>query len=750
MAYAQLQIKTHYSQFGSIARIPELFERASEIGLNGLAITDFCEMGGVPEFLSVARKYPDIKPIIGCELPVKLRAEVESLVTLLAKNQVGYYNLVQLSSQYGTAAFSQNALAPSAIEKHKEGLICLIPVVEMEDDSAQWYIDTFGDDLYIYLDNELFAEDAIELGKEGIKTVLAEGVSFVRKEEALAFEVFQSSHIRMTIKDEYDPEELLDNYLKSEEEVRALYPDYPEFIDNTEEVLQKIERYDISSELAFPFVCEHPYEELRALVYIGAKQRYGVISEDLQKRIDFELDTIVSRFDVSSYFLIIKDMIDWARKNGIIVGPGRGSAVGSVVNYCLGITDIDPLKYGLLFERFLNPERIQLPDIDTDFDAKGLESVHKHLVEKYGKDKVSYVSCYHPLSASEAFQMAATVFGISSEEIAKIMEFIPWRSLKDELDNNRKLQRVYNASPSRVQNAYQIAMKLEGVFDKAGMHACANLVSARPLSDCLPMVMRPIKNHIGDEEDAILSQYDVHWVEDAGVLKIDTLGLLILDYFKETSALIKKRFGIDVNLNEIPLDDEATFEVYQYGDTEDVFQFDSDGMRQWLDRLRPDSFAQLVAMNALYRPGPMDLIPDYIARKNGIEHFSVIPGTEEILSETYGLIIYQEQVMMIVQNIAGFTPGQAAHLRKYIGSKRHIDKYLPYEEPFITGGVKNGFDKRTLESLWRQMEDNGCYAFNKSHAVAYTWLSYQTAWLKAHYREEYLDAVAIVERRFGR
>lgn len=754
MAYAQLRIITHYSGFGSIIRIPELFERASELGLKGLAITDFNEMGGIPEFLSVAKKYPDIKPVIGCELEVSFNEQAPSSITLLAKNKIGYYNLVKLSSIACTANSSPR-LTPSIIEAHRDGLICLAPIFAMEGDAANWFLDTFGEDFYLNLYNELFAEDAIALSEMGIKTVLADDIRFIHEEEALAFETFQSYHIGATIKEDCDPDDLPDCYLKSEEEVRALYPEYPEFIDNTIDVLDKIERYSINADLGIPFISEHPQEELRKLTYEGAKSRYGEITDDLRKRIDFELDTIASRYDFSSYFLIIKEMIDWVRQNNGIAGPGRGSAVGCVVNYCLGITDIDPLKYGLLFERFLNPDRIQLPDIDTDLDDKGLDLATRHLAEKYGVDKMSHVRCYYPLRAREAFEMAATTYGAPSEEIDKIMEFLHWRSLESELDNNRRLQRVYQTCSKKLQDAYQTATKLEGVYYRVGMHACANIISSEPLTERLPMSLTAKKGWSKEEDEIVpVSQYDVHWVEDAGVLKIDTLGLLTLDIINETSALVKKKYGIDININEIPLDDAATFKIYQTCDTEDIFEFDMDGMRDWLERLQPDSFAQLVAMNALYRPGPMDYIPDYIFRKNGHELVNyIIQGIEDILSESYGLIIYQEQVMMIAQKIAGFTPGQSDKLRKVIGSRTNsaaLELSDTYHDLFIKGALKNGHEYKKLEELWQIMERVGPYVFNKSHAVAYTWLSYQTAWLKAHYREEYMACVAKVEKRFRR
>lgn len=754
MAFAQLRIITHYSGFGSIIRIPELFERASELGLKGLAITDFNEMGGVPEFLSVAKKYPDIKPVIGCELDVTFNEQVPSHITLLAKNKIGYHNLVKLSSIACTANSSPR-LTPSIIEAHRDGLICLAPMFAMEGDAANWFLDAFGEDFYLILYNELFAEDAIALSEIGIKTVLADDICFVHKEEALAFETFQSYHIGATIKEDCDPDKLPDCYLKSEEEVRALYPEYPEFIDNTIEVLDKIERYSINADLGIPFLSEHSQEELRKLTYEGAKSRYGEITDDLRKRIDFELDTIASRYDFSSYFLIIKEMIDWVRQNNGIAGPGRGSAVGCVVNYCLGITDIDPLKYGLLFERFLNPDRIQLPDIDTDFDDKGLDLATRHLAEKYGGDKMSYVRCYYPLRTHEAFAMAATTYGAPSEEIDKIMEFLNWRSLESELDNNRRLQRVYQTCSKRLQDAYQTAIKLEGVYYRVGMHACANIISSEPLTERLPISLTAKKGWSKEEDEIVpVSQYDVHWVEDAGVLKIDTLGLLTLDIINETSALVKKKYGIDININEIPLKDETTLKIYQTCDTEEIFQFDTEGIRMWLDKLQPDSFAQLVAFNAMYRPGPMDFIPDYVFRKNGQEPISyIIPETEDILSETFGLFIYQEQVMMIAQKIAGFTPGQSDKLRKIVGSRTNaaaLELSDTYHDLFIKGGLTNGHDYIQLEELWQKLERVGPYVFNKSHAVAYTWLSYQTAWLKAHYREEYLECVAKVEKRFGR
>jgi len=446
-------------------------------------------------------------------------------------------------------------------------------------------------------------------------------------------------------------------------------------------------------------------------------------------------------------------MLDWTRDHGGIVGPGRGSAVGSVVNYCLDITDIEPLKYGLLFERFLNPERIQLPDIDTDFDSKGLDAVTSHLAMKYGREKVSHVISFGELDAKRAFELTAWAYGVPPGKAARITEKLGWRSLEIELKHNHALEHEYKIGTPRMQEAYQTAMILEGVFYKKGVHACANLVSAFPLEDCLPMIPYHL-SYLSKKGSTIvpISQYTVRWVEDAGVLKIDNLGLLTLDEIRETKAAVEKRYGIHLDLNSIPLDDEGTLKIYQNGDTEKIFQFDYDGMRDWLSRLHPDSFDQLVAMEALYQPGTMENLPEYVYYKNSadIRKYSS-PELVPILKETYGILLYQEQAMLMLQKYGGFTPGQAAKAGRFLGAHESVkyDQFCAYMDAFMYGGRKLGYSEETLEDIWKQLDIEGRYAAIKSHAVAYTWLSYQTAWLKAHYREEFEAAVEKVWSRFN-
>ena len=806
MSFAHLHVHTHYSVNDSIVKIPELYARASELGLTGIAITDPSVMSGVPEFLSLASKYPAIKPIVGCEFNLTDHCphttyDVDNLklfkVVLLAKNMTGYHNLVKLSSIANVEGFhTQPRISHQLLEEYREGLVCLSGGLEGEVTQgliergigkarkvATWYRELFGDDFYLEaslhkrerrmnvstFDNysKLYAEIdeqyAIEkkviaklskLGQElGIKLVATNTVLFLNREDAVAHDVFYCYRIGQKISDDDRPRFSHLEYLRGEEEMRKLFTKYPDAIDNTMEVVDKIERYRINQDIAMPHVSDNPGEELREAVYSGAEKRYGSISDKVKERIEYELSNI-NRIGFDSYFLIVKEMVDWTRNKQCIVGPGRGSAPGSIVNYCLGITDIDPLEHGLLFERFMNPERISLPDIDIDFNAKGLEEVSLHLTEKYGKDNTSHAVCFHPMRAEDQVEVSAKAYGVPLGKINRIKGIVSWRgSLKDELNNNRRLQHEYSISTPRMQEALQTATRLEGVLCNAGMHACANLVSSIPMSDCLPLMTAnmSLTNKRG-VRTVPLSQYDVRWAEDAGVLKLDLLGLVTLDIIRETESEIKKKWGIEVNTNIVPLDDAATYELYQTGDTDGIFQFESEGMREWLARVHPDNFSHLVALDSMYRPGPMDFLPDYASRKTGAEGINyLLPETEEILSETYGMILYQEQIMLIAQRIAGYTPGESDKLRKLFGRYNHktIILYDSFHDRFIEGGEKNGYDYKTLERLWQELDKPGPYAFLKAHAVAYTRLSYQTAWLKAHFRDVYMNIVAKLNRRFG-
>ena len=806
MSFAHLRIHTHYSVNDSIVKLPELFARASELGLDAIAITDPSVMSGVPEFLSLSLRYPEIKPIIGCEFNLtnpSLRnshdADKHKLfpVVLLAKNLAGYHNLVKLSSIANTGGVHlQPRISYEQLKDYHEGLVCLSGGLDGEVSQtlmeggrskarkiASWYKALFGEDYYFEatlhkrernmrvspFDNctKLYSEiderysiekkiipRLVKLGQElGIKLVATNPVLFLNREDAVAHDAFFCYQNGQRIASDDRPRFSHLEYLRSEDEMRKLFARYQEAIDNTKEVADKVERFRIHEDSAMPTVSDNPSQDLREAVYSGAAIRYGNINDAIRDRIEYELSNI-SRLRFDSYFLIVKEMIDWTRQARGSVGPGRGSAPGSIVNYCLGITDVDPLEYGFLFERFLNPERNQLPDIDIDFNASGLDEVTLHLCEKYGNDKTSHVICFHPMGASDQVEVSAKAYGIQSGRIAKIKNIVSWRSsLSDVLNHDLRLQHEYSISTPRMQEALQTATKLEGVFCRTGMHACANLVSAVPVSDRLPLMSAKMKLTSKIEEKVVpLSQYDVRWAENAGVLKFDVLGLITLDIIRDVTAEIHKTCGIDVNLGSIPLDDESTFRLYQSGDTDGVFQFESEGMREWLARVHPDNFSHLVALDSMYRPGPMDFLPEYVSRKAGVERINyIIPETEEILSETFGMILYQEQIMLIAQRIAGFTPGESDKLRKLFGRYNHksIILYNSFHDRFIEGGGKNGYDYKTLERLWQKLDKPGPYAFLKAHAVAYSRLSYQTAWLKAHYRELYMEIAAKIYKKFG-
>ena len=842
MSFVHLHVHTQYSIRDGLSSIGALFDRAEELGMPGLAITDHGNMYGVKEFYKFAKKHPGIKPIVGCEIYVTQHydhmlkdPEHKSYyhLILLAKNYDGYRNLMKIvSTGHIEGMYYRPRVSHEVVEKYSANLICcsacvageiprLIYAGDMEgaEKAIAWHKRVFGDDYYLevqlhrtevpgqsldlYERQKAINEGIFKLAeKTGTKVLATNDVHFVRKEDGPAHDrlicLNSNSFLDSPDRMRYTQQE----YLKSEEEMLALFPDHPEVLERTMEVYDKIEKYEIDRDHVLPkfriepaFLAEkekylEKYKDiidvgrcdkkgndrgeeftwsvayLCHLCYEGARKRYGeTLTGEQADRIEFELKTI-SRMGFPDYFLIVQDFIAAARAVGTFVGPGRGSAAGSVVAYCLKITNLDPIKYDLLFERFLNPDRISMPDIDIDFDDEGRYGAFQYIEETYGKDHISHVITFGTMAAKSAIKDVARISRLSIEETTRLTKMVPDKPKfeaevektvkqddgtekkvreKEELDTNLKncvkylpeLRHEYEEGTEQIRDILKYAIQLEGCVRQVGVHACAMIIGRGNLTDYIPITLATDK---ATKEEVWTSQYDGHYIEEVGMLKMDFLGLKTLSIIKECLSLIRKRHGIDIDIEAIPIDDKATYDLYGRGDTKSVFQFESDGMKSWLQKLHPTRFEDLIAMNALYRPGPLQYIPSFVNRKNGVEPVTYdLPEMESILNDTYGVTVYQEQVMLLSQKLAGFTKGEADKLRKAMG-KKQIAIIEELCEKFINGGMANGFPKEKLEKIYDDWREFAKYAFNKSHATCYAWVSYQTGYLKAHYPAEFQAA----------
>ena len=827
-SFVPLHVHTEYSILDGMSNIKKLFARADELKMPGLAITDHGNMYGVKEFFDTSQKYPDIKPILGCEAYVtchydhKLKDNNHRKyyhLILLAKNYTGYKNLMKIVSIGHTEGmyYDKPRVSHEVLEKYHEGLICSSACIAGEiprgilagdmdavDKAIEWHKGVFGEDYYLEVmlhktevpglsldlyHNQMKVNEAIfELGKKhGVKVVATNDTHFIRKDDGPAHDRLICLTTNSLVSDPKRLRYTQQEYLKSEDEMLALFPEHPEAIFNTREVMEKVERYDINSPHILPKFSIDPafladidsyleeYKEVidrgrndekgnyrgdefcRSVAFLchltweGARERYGAAldtDQALRDRIDFELKTI-SYMGFPDYFLIVQDFINWAKNNGISVGPGRGSAAGSVVSYCLRITNLDPVKYDLLFERFLNPERISMPDIDVDFDDEGRYRVIQYVQDLYGADHISHVITFGTMAAKLAVKDVARVSDLSLSESNRLTKLIPDRPFvvkengadvekKPTLENCYKyvpeLKKEYEEGEPLVREVLEYAKRLEGCVRQIGIHACAMIIGRGNLTDYIPITMGEDK---ATGQKVWVSQYEGSQIEDVGMLKMDFLGLKTLSIISRCLALVRHRGGPDIDIEAIPIDDPATFDLYSRGDTKSVFQFESGGMREWLMKLHPERFEDLIAMNALYRPGPMDYIPDFVAGKNDPSkvHYD-LPEMADLLKETYGVTVYQEQVMRLSQTLAGFSKGKADKLRKAMGKKKK-DILDGLKVDFMKGAEANGHPAATLEKIWSDWEAFAKYAFNKSHATCYAWVSYQTAWLKAHYPSEF-------------
>ena len=831
--FSHLHVHTQYSLLDGAASIEGLYEKAIGDNMPALAITDHGNMFGAFKFVSQAWKKtkvigkdkegkdilaPIVKPIVGCEFYVVKDRHLKQFTkeakdqryhqVLLAKNAIGYQNLIKLTSLgYIEGMYSKYPrIDKELIQKYHEGIIattcCIgayVPQTILNQDEAaaekefNWWLDIFGDDYYIEIQRHQIPEQAtinaqlLKLAKKYKVPVIATNDShYINEDDANAhdillcintgekqatpgFDDFVNDEIQIKNRRFKFPNN--EFYFKTQEQMSALFSDLPESIDNTNAIVDKVEVLNLKKDIllpAFPIPKEfqihkeanmNQWELLKHLTWEGANKRYPEITTEIQERIDFELFTIRT-MGFAGYFLIVSDFIQAGRNMGVFVGPGRGSAAGSVVAYCIGITNIDPIKYQLLFERFLNPDRKSMPDIDTDFDDEGRQKVIDYVVDKYGKEQVAQIVTYGTMAAKSSIKDVARVMDLPLSEsnlLAKLVPDKPGTELNrclhapltvkegekslaekegyqpEDIDNVKKLREIYKGNDLRAAVLHE-AERLEGSIRNTGIHAAGIIIAPSDLTEIMP---------VATAKDSTLwvTQIEGSVIEEAGVLKMDFLGLKTLSILKTALELIKQNHDVSIDLDLIPLDDAKTFTLYQRGETNATFQFESVGMQKHLRDLKPDKFADLIAMNALYRPGPMAYIPNFIERKHGREVIKYdLPVMEEILSDTYGITVYQEQVMLLSQKIAGFTKGDADVLRKAMGKKQKsvLDKM---KAQFVSGAVKNGHPENVLEKVWTDWEAFAQYAFNKSHSTCYAYLAYQTAYLKAHYPGEYMSAV---------
>lgn len=800
--FVHLNVHSHYSIMDGCASIRELVDAAIKDRMPGIAITDNGNMFGMMEFfdyvsrINIERKEKGkrpFKPIFGCELYVAPGAKEDKKLgkhckgyrlTVLAKNYQGYKNLIKIVSNSWTDGFYMRPRTDRAdLEKYHEGIIVLSGGIGSEvftnisdgdieglDETIRWYRQTFAEDFYIellrYADlftngselqriNERLIEKA---DANGVKIVATNDVHYLRATDIHAYNTLQSIAEGKTVEEYEKLNYPLNRWLRSRKEMCELFSDVPAALENTMEIFEKVEFYDIRHTPIVPtinipdgFGNERREKEDNYLEYISfskAKQIYGEsLPEDVTDRLKFELQIIKQRA-ASGYFLFLQDVINTAQSElGVWISPGRGSAAGSLVCYCLGITKIDPLKHDLLFERFLSIDGTMFPDIDIDFDDEGRDRVIEWLQDKYGKECCAHIVSFSTFSTANAFSTIARVNQLHTPETMAINEVLSshygysWRSIKEVIKYEPKLKKLVRKAGQPLNNAIDNTAVLERKVRGLGIHACGFIVANDPITNWAPISTVSIEDSNGNDEILRCVQYEGMRVESSGLIKFDFLGLKTLSQMRDICRLIKTRKGENFNIDVIPIDDEKTMKLFQTGQTEDVFQFNSQGMQKYLRELHPTCFEDLVILNCMYRPGPMEDISKLIKHKKskkGIKY--IIPCMEKYLQNTYGIIVYQEQLMMLSRLIANFNRGESDLLRKALG-KRKTDVLSILRPKFIEGGMKNGHKKNALEKVWNEMERKGLYAFNKSHAVCYTWLAYQMAYLKANYQEEYKQVI---------
>ncbi len=807
--FAHLHCHTQYSLLDGASEIGVMMDKAKADGQTAVALTDHGNMFGAYKFVAEANKR-DILPIVGCEFymvedrhkrkfeKAKGERDIRHHQLMLAKNAKGYQNLCKLCSlgyidgQYGKFPRIDKEL----IEQYHEGIIatscCLgaeVPqaimhgLLEEAEEKLKWWLNLFGEDYYVELQRHSGLEKLDYRDRNGNKAISKYSqedinqilIGFAKKHN---IKVIATNDVHYVEEEDNQPHDLLlcvntgsfvedqnrfkfassDFYFKTQDEMNHIFGDVPEAIDNTMEIASKIDKLTLSRDVllpAFPLPKGFDSQEafLRHITYVGANKKYGTITPIISERLDFEL-SVINASGYPGYFLIVQDFTTIAREMGVSVGPGRGSAAGSAVAYCLGITNIDPIKYDLLFERFLNPERVSLPDIDIDFDDEGRAKVIDYVIEKYGRNQVAQIITYGTMAAKSSLKDVGRVMQVPLNEVNDVTKSFPEQlgaSLRDVLAEGgvaKKLKEKLNGDDvekaakfrelseqdNKIGEMIRMAKKLEGSVRNTGIHACGVIITPDDITNYVPVT-------VAKDSDMLVSQFDNSVAEDAGLLKMDFLGLKTLTIIKDAVVNVKDSKGVDLIPDEFPLEDELTYELFQRGETVGIFQYESPGMQKHLKDLKPTAFEDLIAMNALYRPGPMQYIPDFVARKHGVQEIKYdLADMEEYLSETYGITVYQEQVMLLSQKLANFTKGEADMLRKAMGKKKKklIDEMWP---KFMEGCKKNGHDLEICKKVWTDWEAFASYAFNKSHSTCYAFIAFQTAYLKAHYPSEYMASV---------
>lgn len=777
--FCHLHVHSQYSILQATADVKDIIAKAVKFKMPAIALTDHGNLFGAFAFIGEAVKN-NIKPILGCEFYVAIERarkkftkdnpDVRHHQVLVAKNYIGYQNISRLSSLGFLEGFYDGIprIDKALIEQYHEGLIAttggmksevpelILNVGETQAEEAfRYWHKLFGDDFYVQLNRHGLPEEdhvnkiLIQLArKHDVKVIAANNAYYLEKEDAEIHDMLiclQTNEYQSTpvgkgrgFRFGFPNSEF---YLKSQEEMRELFRDIPEAIDNIAGIIDKIEAFPIKREPLMPdYTIPEGFsdadEYLRHLTFQGANERYAEVTPELSERIDFELATI-KNMGYPGYFLIVQEILHQAREMDVSVGPGRGSAAGSVVAFCLRITDIDPIRYNLLFERFLNPERVTLPDIDIDFDEDGRERVLKWVVEKYGAGRVAQVITFGKMAPKGAIRDIARIKQLplsESDRLAKLVSMKPGTTFRSAYTESPDLLRERKEGEALVMETLKGAERIEGQIRNTGTHACGIIIGKNELIDLIPL-------SITKESDMLATQFDGNQIESVGMLKMDFLGLKTLSIIKDTLINIKKSKGIDLDIEEIPDDDNETFKLYSLGDTNGIFQFESEGMKKHLRDLKPNRLEDLIAMNALYRPGPMEYIPNFINRKHGREKIEYpLPEMEEILKETYGIAVYQEQVMLLSQKLAGFTKFEADGLRQGMGKKKK-EVMDQLKAKFMAGIKKNGLDEVLANKIWTDWEAFAGYAFNKSHSTCYAVISYRMAYLKAHYPGEFMAAV---------
>ena len=819
-SFVHLHNHTQFSVLQSTSNVKALIDKAAEYNMPAVALTDTGNMMAAFHFEKFITQHnksiqaqraaaeekgekftkKEITPIIGCEFNIcedhtnKTVKDNGFQVVLLAKNKRGYHNLAKMSSiAFTDGKYYVPRIDKTIVEKYKEDIIVLsgnmygeIPskILNVGENQAEealiWWKEQFGDDFYLEImrhdqeDERRVNETLLKFAKKhDVKLVATNNTFYIDQEDAIVHDILlcikdgemvetpkgKGRGFRFGLANE-------NYYFKSPNEMKELFADIPEAIENTIEIANKCEYYTLASDILLPaFDIPEEFRDiedeknggkngennyLRHLTYEGAKKRYPEITDEIRERLDFELE-IIANTGYPGYFLIVQDFCNAAREMGVIVGPGRGSAAGSAVAYCNGITNIDPIEYDLLFERFLNPDRVSMPDIDIDFDDEGRSRIIDWVIEKYGANQVAQIITYGTMAAKSSVRDTARVLNLPLFEADRLAKLIPDISLKkifglgdadlaDVLKNNQEnivranqLKQIGAGSDLPAQ-VIQKAQRLEGNVRNTGIHACGVIITPSDITEYVPVAL-------AKDSDMYCTQFDNSVVEEAGLLKMDFLGLKTLTLIKDAVAFVKDRHDIELVPDEFPLDDVPTYELFQRGETVGVFQYESPGMQKYMRELKPTVFADLIAMNALYRPGPLEYIPSFIKRKHGDEEIIYdLEATKEYLEETYGITVYQEQVMLLSQKLAGFTKGEADTLRKAMGKKK-FDLLEKLKPKFLNQGNERGHSKDKLEKIWRDWEAFASYAFNKSHSTCYAWIAYQTAYLKANYPAEYMASV---------